>query len=567
MAQIRLLDEETINKIAAGEVIERPASVVKELVENSIDAGAGRIIVEAVDGGRSLIRVTDDGCGMEPEDLPVAFQRHATSKIRDARDLEGIRTLGFRGEALASIASVSRCIEVSTRIHSAISGTQMLIEDGGIVRIAEAGCPAGTSISVRDLFYNVPARRKHLKGPEAELVHIADVVTEMAIINHRVSFELFTGKRVLFRSVRSETWDDVLLRVFGLRAFRSMAKIESEGRGWRILGAVGDPLSTRSSPDRIFIYVNGRPVASRSLSGAVREAYRNLIPSGRSPQAVISLQIDPQLVDVNVHPTKREIRLLREEEISTALRLAVSEALSSGKHLHAVPEQAPQTGLPKPDASIAHACEQRALPLEAEERVEEGLRGQRRSMRILGQVMDLYIVAEGDEGLVLIDQHAAAERIRFEHLLDRYSRRRIKQELAEPVILELSPGERILVESWHQTLEEIGFEIIPFGANTISVRSVPALGRRLEDASAIHDILRDLFSSGRATPGSQSREELLKLLACRGSIKSGRRLGLAEMERLVRELYACKNPLTCPHGRPVVVVLDEGMLGRLFSRR
>lgn len=570
MARIRHLDEDTINKIAAGEVIERPASAVKELVENSIDAGARRIIVEVNDGGKSLIRVTDDGCGIEPDDLPLAFMKHATSKISSARDLESIKTLGFRGEALASIASVSRCVEVRTKTPGSVSGTYLRMEAGKMAEIKDVGCAVGTTITVWDLFYNVPARRKHLKGREAELVYITNTITEMAIINYTIAFELFSGRRTIFKSARASCWDDVLLRIFGLKTFKSMVLLQAEGQGWRLTGTAGDPFSARSSPDRIFIFVNGRAVSSRALAGALRDAYRNIIPQGKSPVAVLSLAIDAGLVDVNVHPAKREIRLLREEEICSALSQAVAKALAARAQVsQAVPEQNPAVSQNPSRAMITSKPEQITLPLQsgldAVEETSAEVRMPR--VKILGQILDLYIVAEGEQCLMLIDQHAAAERIRFERLQERYLNRKIRQELAVPITIDLSPGEQILMESWKETLSDIGFEIVPFGGNTISVRSVPALGKRLENAEAIHDILSDLFSVGKVGQDSLNRDEILRLLACKGSIKSGKELGMAEMQRLLEDLYKCQNPLTCPHGRPVAVTIDQNQLERLFARR
>ena len=573
MAKIRLLDEDTINKIAAGEVIERPASVVKELVENSIDANAGRILIEVKEGGKSFIKITDDGCGMEAEDLTLAFQKHATSKIRDARDLEKIATLGFRGEALASIASVSAAIEVRTKTRDSLSGTYLRLENGKIAEKKEIGCPVGTSITVWDLFYNVPARRKHLKGAEAELVHITDIITELAIIHFDIAFDLFTGKRTLFKSTKSDSWDDVLLRLFGLKTLQGMAALQAEGRGWSISGVVGDALSLRSSPDRIFIFVNGRAVSSKAIATALRDAYRNIIPLGKSPMAVISLEISPELVDVNVHPAKREIRLMHEDEISSVLFQRVAEALAN----HAKPAVASsgelgEQSLAEPGSfgTIAQSCEQSTLPLEMTEMAPaEAMppNKERPKLKILGQILKLYIVAVGEQGLVLVDQHAAAERIRFEQLAKLYRNRSIRQELAEPIAIELSPSEKIMISSWQGTLEDIGFEFSPFGGNTYSVRAVPALGRRLESAEAVHDILRDLFLRGKVGPDSTNRDEILKLLACRGSIKSGKELTVAEMSRLLQDLGECDNPLTCPHGRPVMVVIDQNQLERLFARR
>ena len=576
MAKIRLLDEDTINKIAAGEVIERPASVVKELVENSIDANAGRVLIEVGEGGKGFIKITDDGCGMGAEDLTLAFQKHATSKIRDAGDLERISTLGFRGEALASIASVSRSVEVRTKTRDSLSGTYLRLENGKIAETKEIGCPVGTSITVWDLFYNVPARRKHLKGAEAELVHITDIITELAIIHFDIAFDLFTGKRTLFKSAKSDSWDDVLLRLFGLKALQGMASLHAEGRGWSISGVVGDALNLRSSPDRIFIFVNGRAVSSKAIATALRDAYRNIIPLGKSPMAVISLEISPELVDVNVHPAKREIRLMHEDEISSVLFQRVAEALSDhAKPAKAMPASSGELGEqsladPGTFGTIAQSCEQSTLPIEMTEMAPaEAMppNKERPKLKILGQILKLYIVAVGEQGLVLVDQHAAAERIRFERLTKLYQSRSIRQELAEPIAIELSPSEKIMISSWQETLEDIGFEFSPFGGNTYSVRAVPALGRRLESAEAVHDILRDLFLRGKVGPDSTNRDDILKLLACRGSIKSGKELTVAEMNRLLQDLGECDNPLTCPHGRPVMVVIDQNQLERLFGRR
>ncbi|MDD4652868.1 MAG: DNA mismatch repair endonuclease MutL, partial [Methanothrix sp.] len=374
MHKIRLLDEDTINKIAAGEVIERPASAVKELVENAIDAGATKVLIELGDGGKGFIKITDDGSGIDPDDLPLAFQKHATSKISGAEDLDSIATLGFRGEALASIASVSRSVEVRTKTRGSLSGTYLRMEGGRVAEIKEIGSPVGTTITVWDLFYNVPARKKHLKSVEAETVYITDAVTELALIHYGISFELFSGKKTIFKSVRSSSWDDVLFRLFGLKTLKGMTKLEEAGQGWSLSGVIGDPLAVRSSPDRIFIFVNSRAVSSRALTAAVREAYRNIIPLGKSPVAVISLQINPHLVDVNVHPAKREIRLLHEDVVASALTQAAARALEEHARIMQegrsnstaqVEAQSEQAALPLHQSTIAqgYGYEQRILPL------------------------------------------------------------------------------------------------------------------------------------------------------------------------------------------------------------
>ncbi|MFB3766489.1 MAG: DNA mismatch repair endonuclease MutL [Methanotrichaceae archaeon] len=604
MQKIKLLDEDTINKIAAGEVIERPASVVKELVENSIDAGATRILIEVEDGGKILIKVTDDGCGIDREDLSLAFHKHATSKISGAEDLGNISTLGFRGEALASIASVAGSVEVYTKPRSGLTGTYMSIENGKTTKAKEIGCPIGTSIAVRNLFSNVPARRKHLKSASDEMAHIIGLVQELAIINYGISFELFTGRRTIFKSHKSSSWNDALLKILGLEVVKGLIPFEAEIKDCKIVGSVGDPLTIRSSPDWIYLYVNSRSVTSKALLSALREAYRTLIPLGKNPIAVVSLEINPALIDVNVHPAKKEIRLLNENEIAALLTNAVIKALQSRSGVRSIigqNGQRPTAALPEnKDRIITHPGEQRTLPLGQnydrigimltktlrQEQPEEGLAGrgiiggssiggiidrkaelEKPKLNILGQIQKLYIVAESEEGMMLIDQHAAAERIRFEMLKEKYRTRKIAQELVEPVTIELTPKEQVQLESWIEVLSDIGFDISHFGGSTYNIRSVPAIGSKLESPQAVHDVLRDLFSSGKIGPDSTSREEILKLLACRGSIKSGKELTLEEMKELLKKLFACESPRTCPHGRPVAVVLDEEELERLFGRR
>lgn len=598
MQKIKLLDEDTINKIAAGEVIERPASVVKELVENSIDAGATRILIEVVDGGKSLIKVTDDGCGIDREDLSLAFHKHATSKISGAEDLGNISTLGFRGEALASIASVARSVEVYTKTRSALTGTFMLIENGKTTQVKEIGCPIGTIIAVRDLFSNVPARRKYLKSASDELARIIGLVQELAVINYGISFELFTGKRTIFKSHRSSSWNDALLNILGLDAVKGLIPFEAEIKDCKIKGSVGDPLITRSSPDWIYLYVNSRSVTSRALLSALREAYRTLIPLGKNPIAVVSLEISSALIDVNVHPAKKEIRLLKEDEIAALLTNAVIRALQSRSEVGPIAGQqmgpGPKVVMPEDKSrKITHPGEQRTLPLgQSQDRIgimlspektiqmEQPIAGiisgisnleaepeKPSRLNILGQVRRLYIVAESEEGLMLIDQHAAAERIRFETLREKYRTKNIAQELMDPVTIELTPKEQVQLESWLEVLMDIGFDISHFGGCTYNIRSVPAIGSKLESPQAVHDVLRDLFSSGKVGPDSTNREEILKLLACRGSIKSGKELTLEEMKELLKKLYACENPRTCPHGRPVAIVLNDEELEKLFGRR
>ncbi|HII06868.1 MAG TPA: DNA mismatch repair endonuclease MutL [Methanotrichaceae archaeon] len=602
MTKIKLLDKEAVNKIAAGEVIERPASVVKELIENSIDSGAARILVEVAEGGKGLVRVTDDGCGMDREDAALAFEKHATSKISGADDLERISTLGFRGEALSSIASVASTVDIATKVRSeelGVSGTHIRIDDGKITDVGEVFCPAGTTIEVRDLFRNVPARRKYLRSRRAELARIVDVVTSYAVINHHISFELFSGNKTLFKSVRSESWNDPILRILGSNVARNLIPIEAESKLISVTGVVGKQTVTRSSPDWIMTYVNGRSVRSRALSRAVTEAYRTLIPTGRHPIAVISLQIDPSMVDVNVHPAKMEVRFLREVELAEMLTELISLALQKAEEKESAPRQmkalqetelgvsevdgeaddavavhgpaAPAGPIgPMAEGSSSGAETQRTLPLTSGRgRLDLDLEGAPLpgGLRVLGQALKLYIVAEGPEGLVLVDQHAAAERIRYEMLAKKHASGTISQELISPVTVELSPKEQVMLEDWGEVLGDMGFEIPPFGGNAYNVRSVPAIGRRLESPEAVHDVLRDLFALGKVGTEATARDEILKLLACRGSIKAGHEMTWKEMHDLLRELSICENPKTCPHGRPTTVTISSVQLEKLFGRR
>jgi len=613
-----------VNKIAAGEVIERPVSVVKEFVENSIDAGASKILIEVSEGGKRLIRVADDGCGMDREDVVLAFEKHATSKISGVDDLDRIATLGFRGEALSSISSVARSVEVRTKTKSVdptSTGTGLTIEDGKIQDVSDIGCPVGTAIEVRDLFYNVPARRKYLKSARSELAKITDLVTSYAIINYQISFELFTGKKTVFKSLRSESWDNCVLRILGSDAARSLIPIEARSENVSISGAVGKHTFTRSSPDWIMIYVNGRPVRSKSMVRAVNDAYRTLIPRGKHPIAVISLQIDPSQLDVNVHPAKTEVRFLREEELAEMLTETISRELLSlkdtefsSKQMAALQLQVVEPYEVEPcniessattsqgvepgqgqdsDRGMgveSHSAEvrsdkiatshnasseseklgakiQKILPFTSmPERLEIDLDASI-DFRVMGQILKLYIVIEGPDGLVLVDQHAAAERIEYEKLQKKHRSGTLAQELIVPLNLELSPREQVMLEDWNPFLNEMGFEIVPFGGNAYNVRSVPAVGSKLESSESIHDVLKDLFDLGKVSTEATTRDDVLKLFACRGSIKAGHELTWKDMQVLLRDLLACQNPKTCPHGRPTMVTISPLQLEKIFGRR
>jgi DNA mismatch repair protein MutL len=492
-----------------------------------------------------------------------------------------------------------------TKVRSSgvgVAGTHVRVEGGRIAEVGEVGAPAGTTVEVTDLFRQIPARRKYLKSGRAELARITEVVTSYAVICHRISFELFSGDKTVFKSVRSESWNDPILRILGREVARNLISIEAESKSVSVTGSVGRETITRSSPDWIMTYVNGRLVRSRALTRAVAEGYRTLIPTGRHPVAVVSIRIDPAMVDANVHPAKTQVRFLKEEEVAAMVTDAIRAALMKAGGAEPpktakgaaptdlfVPEGGTKASAPgfeaagpvvSGEAGTADGSDpggrglasdlQRTLPLYSGrgrldlEIEAEPLPG---GLRLLGQALCLYIVAEGPGGLVLVDQHAAAERVRYESLTKKYDSGTISQELIVPVTLELSPKEAVLLEEWGEVLSEMGFDVQPFGGNAYQVRAVPAIGVRLESPEAVHDVLRDLFALGRVGTEATAKEEILKLLACRGSIKAGHDMGWKEMHDLLRRLFATDNPRTCPHGRPTTVTLSFAELEKIFGRR
>ncbi|MBI4297080.1 MAG: DNA mismatch repair endonuclease MutL [Chloroflexi bacterium] len=554
---IRILSPEVASKIAAGEVVERPASAVKELIENALDAGATRIAVEAEGGGVRLIRVLDNGSGMSPEEASLAFQRFATSKVASAQDLEAIATLGFRGEALPSIAAVAE-VTMLTRPAERLAGTFLRLKGGQIVEEGQRGCPAGTTVTVRGLFSDVPARLKFLKSEATEASHISHLMAVFALAYPEVRFTLTLDGRSVFQSAGSGRLEDVLVKVFGLEMGGAMLRVNSgQNTSIQVWGFATAPSVSRARRETYF-FVNRRWVQSRALSFAVEEAYSGLIMAGRHPLAVFHISLPFGEVDVNVHPTKAEVRFRDERTVFAAVQRSVRSALvemapvPSVRLQPAVASAAPQTTPLKLDIPFSPPQVARPTPTSPSN-----------ILRVLGQVAGTYIIAEGEDGVFLIDQHTAHETVLLRRLQGRAGEAEV-QGLLEPVTLELSPRQEEALKERGDALTEQGFQVEPFGEGAYLLRGVPALLKSQAPAEALKAVLDDLAELGK----TDDRGEAVAIsIACHGAVRAGQSLTYEEMRELVRSLEALELPKTCPHGRPIMLHLSAAQLEREFGRR
>ncbi len=554
---IRALDPKVIARIAAGEVVERPASVVKELVENSLDAGSSQISVEVRGGGISLIRVTDNGAGIPSDEMELAFDRYATSKVKSLDDLESIQSLGFRGEALPSIAAVAEVEMTSCATDE--TGSYLELRDGKITSQGSRGRSRGTAVTVKDLFRRVPARLKFLRSAATENSHIANVVSQYALAFPEVKFSLLIDGRSALRTPGSGRLIDSLVAVYGADIAGNMIELNDEAtQAPRISGMVSSPDVNRSGRGNLSFFVNRRWVNSRLLAKALEEAYHGLLMVGRHPLAVINISMPPADVDVNIHPAKSEVKFRSDSLIFGALQRVVRRALNAQVTVPRVrtttepvfpTELKEVTHIPYAGVSQAPPAFTPALSLPV--------------LRVLGQLNSSYIVAEGPEGLYLIDQHAAHERVLFEKLEQQRAQQKLEvQGLLEPVTFEVSPRQEAILKSRYQDLAEFGFDIEPFGERTFLVRAMPVL---------VHDrdwagMLRELLDSLSAGDKSGWAEDIIITMACHGAVRAGQVLTDAEMRDLVRQLEQCATPNTCPHGRPTMIHLGYAQLKKEFGR-
>lgn len=561
MGRVIILDEATVGKIAAGEVVERPASVVKELVENSLDAEAKHILIEFLEGGKKLIRVVDDGIGMTKEDAVLALQKHSTSKIRSAEDLLAITTLGFRGEALPSISAVSQ-MRLLTRSEEEPMGVEIRAEAGVILDMKEIGLPRGTTVIVENLFFNTPARLKFLRAPQTELAYALSWIQRFALSHHDVSFRVFSSGREIFTHVATDDLLEAIASIMGEEIASKMLPVEETNGEIRLYGFVSNPAITRPTRQEEYFYVNRRFVKSRILNIALDEAMLSAVPSGRYPICVLFLDIPPHLVDVNVHPMKLEVKFSQEKEIFSLIKDAVAKAISQPLPVSWQKEELKSFSLPKESSSMLQRNEEslEVPTLPFEERVET-------YPKIIGQVAKTYIVVEWQNELMLVDQHAAHERIIFERLLKkkRLSVRESSQEAVFPLVIHLSPAQLRMVSQWLPMFEELGFSVEIFGKQSIIVRSVP---NELEGKN-IEEIVRDIIDELTELPEREAKiglEEIAATTACKMAIKAGDKLEKVEMKNLLEELLLCDNPSICPHGRPTYIVFPFSELERRFKR-
>jgi DNA mismatch repair protein MutL len=575
--RIRLLAEVVANRIAAGEVVERPASVVKELVENSLDAGARKIEISIERGGRSLIRVTDDGHGMGPEDALLALERHATSKIREASDLLGIRTFGFRGEALPSIASVSR-FTLKTREAEAAEGTEVVIDGGKVIRAGQTGCPTGTSIEVRQLFSHVPGRRKFLRTEETEWGHIEQGIRLTALARPDVSWVLRRDGAVFWQDTARKGLEERLTAVFGKEWKGSVLPLDVEDGGMRLRGYIGRPGVSRATRAEQILFVNGRPVQSMSLNAALLEGYHNALMRGRFPVAVLFLEVDPAGVDVNVHPAKREVRFRQDGDIRRFVSGAVAEVLRGGA-VGPLP-MASVTNHGLAGLSTTHSTSNQPSPLLSASLTTpppverslglkvESAPGIPTGWRYLGVIDHLYIVAEKEGGAVLIDQHAAHERILFEQLLKQVAQEEVSgQRLLYPVTVEFPPVQAQFLKNQVDELGRVGLGISSMGGNSFLIDALPPRIKTLAVEEFVRGVVADLEVGGAGTRKDRKlSEEVIAKTVCRHAIKANDRLTDQEGVRLLADLLACELPYTCPHGRPTMILLSKAELERKFGR-
>ena len=569
---IKVLEEQVISRIAAGEVIERPASVVKELVENALDAGAGRIDVEVKGGGIELIRVTDDGSGIPSQELTLAFERHATSKINDFDDLQSIDSLGFRGEALPSIAAVSH-VEIVSRAEIDPAGTVVELNNSVVVTRQSRAHARGTTVTVRDLFQRVPARLKFLKSVSTENGHIANAVSQYALAYPGVAFTLSVDGKAALKTSGKGRLLDAVIDVYGVETAGRMLPLDEAEDRWaggeasgdiRVSGMVGSPDVHRSGRGYLSFFVNRRWVSSRLLSYAVEEAYHGLLMTGRHPVAVLNISLPPREVDVNIHPAKSEVKFRNESVVFRAVQSAVRHALVDRMPVPKIEDTAaPYRGSTphRPELwSSDEAKKRREAPSTAE---QPTLMQSLPVLRIIGQAMNAYIVAEGPDGLYIIDQHAAHERIRFDTLRAQRASHDVEvQGLLEPVTFEVAPRQHSVLESCLDELTSYGFSLEPFGGRAYLVRAVPVLIAGDGWPGMLRELLDEL--SGEAK--SDWQERILESIACHGAVRSGQSLSQEEMRELVRQLEKTTSPYTCPHGRPTVIKLTAAQLERQFGR-
>ncbi len=592
VSTIHILDQATVNQIAAGEVVERPASVVKELVENAIDAGARSIRIDITSSAKEIlsIRIIDDGSGMSPADALLAFTPHATSKITRIDDLHRINTLGFRGEALASIAAVSM-VTLTTRLRNAeeVNGTKVLVKGGEIKETGEIGAPEGTNVLVEDLFFNTPARKKFQRSKNTEIAHIHAILEGICLAHPEISFRLYSNRSEQLVTDRTTHIPDTIARIYGSDVVKELIPVNLALPFMKISGYLSRPSLARKDTSRMMIAINHRYVSSKVITAAVKEGYGTLLSKDLFPFAFLSLEVDTGLVDVNVHPTKKQVQLSREKEIARAISETVNSALlghdlipdivtPSQLYLGKSCEETITASELRYDFAapshfgISEAMHSDTVTTDRQLRQTELSTGiippdaKLPSMEVIGQFGGIYILATTDTGeLVLIDQHAVHERILYEQVIARTAGDHRSQEMIVPFILHRTLQEAAILRDLLPALAQEGFILEEFGRDTFLVRAIPVVLGKLEDTSIIDEMIRDLISE-EPVRSVNTRERITRIIACRGAIKAGTVCTQEQCQRLINQIRYTKNPFTCPHGRPTMLRFSRADLDTMFKR-
>ena len=602
MSIIKLLPDNLINQIAAGEVVERPSCVVKELVENSIDAGAKNIVIEIENSGSSLIKITDDGKGMSVDDLKMALERHATSKIISENDLWNISTLGFRGEALASISSVSQ-LSIASKHDEDISGNEINADGGEIINLKEVGIKTGTQIEVRSLFFNTPARKKYLKKDTTEFGHISALVSTISMANLGVGFKLFHNGKLILDLPKVNDFLSRISDIYGSNTAGAMVPIFYGGVDMKMDGYIGKPSISRSSTKHQHFFVNGRAIRHNLFANMIKQAYKSMLMEHRSPVFFINIQIDPSKIDVNVHPKKLEIRFEDQQRMIKLIYSAVKAALDNNdltpkaftESRRYMSDSFPEKDDEKSFGTISQSSNyknfysqnsqgqsysqtqsysHKSAPQQALEFSKSFMENRESQsidepkLKAISQVANSYIVAQNSEGLIMIDQHAGHERVRYEQLMDQFEKQeKSKQALLLPHSVELSHEEAIEVSENLNIFEELGFEIEPFGGKTFVVNAVPKFFANESIDDVFKGVLDDIINSKNPSKFQGKTEEIITYMSCRSAIKFGQILKIEEMQSLIEQMDKLVRPYTCPHGRPTMISITLSELEKMFGRK
>ncbi|NLI89226.1 MAG: DNA mismatch repair endonuclease MutL [Epulopiscium sp.] len=609
MEAIKLLDNHTINKIAAGEVVDRPASVVKELVENSIDAKSSAITVEIKEGGTTMIRVTDNGIGISSSNVKKAFLRHATSKIETDNDLENVLSLGFRGEALASIAAVSQ-LELITKTREELTGSRIELHGGEIIANEEVGCPEGTTIVMRNIFYNTPARKKFLNSPASEAAKVSDIVYKLALGHPEISFKYINNNKLVFNTMGNHKLKNCVMNVYGKEIARDAIEIRFKEGDLTLVGILGKPSISRSNRLYENFFINGRYIKSDTIQNAVEDAYKTILTVGKFPVAILHLIVPPESIDVNVHPTKMEVRFKDKDGIYDFVYKSVRRSLSNENLVPEVkfnsrpnlakkePKHSQQTikepfQIPRKENNIPTAStmvpqakskkdhlfirEERAGLQVKEDKRQAEVKDQAkveareekkvyRDYKIIGQFFNTYWLIEIEENIYIIDQHAAHERILYEKLLGEfYNHQPLKQSLLEPIVVNVSPGEKLVIEENLELLNKFGFEVESFGENAYATRTIPVLFNGPASQDIFKEML-DLLMDKDIPSVYESKVNNIAVMACKAAVKAHDKLSDLECKKIIEDLMELENPYTCPHGRPTIISMTKYEIERKFKR-